>query len=989
MNSEVILKKIINSNNLNSFHIYICYNNINLQEYGYENNQKIKELILKRRNFKGISSDLNIYLENVNFDPLIYAIEKNCSIDFIKFIISKYNNLNYDIADGKNPLFLSIKNNCFSIADLLLQKNADIHYINSKKKNIVQYLLDNDKLTKKQLIFLLNRGFDFNSLIYSKPRFNQIINKTTFEYLMRNAKENFKSMFNVFFENTVFNNDFILNLININKQYICLSNKTLKQLIYNEKNKVVINKGLYEAVIACNDTEILNALFLYDTNFDSTLKQKLIVNEESGYKLLSNAIPIANYEILELLNKKGFSVNENNDNGITPLIQAIYFNKNEIIPFLIKNGADVNKKSKNDEFPIVSAVKKRSIEVLNILFQNGADPNQKDSKGNTALMYASQFGVISAVEILIDNDADINAQNGHGLTALITALVSNRTPVIDCLLNNPQIKLNMKCKKGMNAIMYAAKQSNFDNLKLLIDKLSTSNGNTTTDIDLNEADNEGLNAVMHACFCGGRQKYIYISNSYIAKSLKSYYNIVEILLSKGLDLHKKSNNGQNALMIASEFGCLSIIKMLIEHGININDTDNNGQNALMYACRSHLLTLNEKLRSERESLRQEYPNSEELISLMKNLFDIEDINYEYSYREGKYGYIHLVKYLVKQGINIFIKDNKGNNALMEAASHGFINIIEYLIEKGISLEDRNKEGYTALMYATKNGYLDIVKCLIKNGANINDLDSNGNNLLMLASSEGFIEIVEYLKEAGLSIHSKNKDGKNALMLAVIGNHMNIIQYLHRQGINLNERDNHGCNALMLAAYYDKLTIVQYLCELNMDTNSIDNNGWTPLMYASFFNGNKKYPFTTQNVSLLSTSIRSNFDIIKCLVSHNAEINNKNREGVTALMLASRYGSLQVVQYLIQMGAIINIVDNKGNDVIKYAEESLFFENYLNLMKSNIKKPVLNSYYTPIIEATCIPKTPNDIFFCYNINNFKSTNYELLKNYLKTQKKLNL
>ncbi|KAL6617339.1 ankyrin repeat-containing domain protein [Neocallimastix sp. 'constans'] len=848
--------------------------------------------------------------------------------------------------------------------------------------NIIQYLMDNDKLSKKHLNFLLNRKFNINSLIYSNPEFNIILNKTTLEYIIENVNENAKGIFSIILKYTIFTNDFILNLITIKKHHKYISDKMLNNLIYNEKKKLVINKGLYEAVITCNDSELLNTLFLYDTNFDSAVKQKSIVNEVSGYRLLSNAVPLANYEILQLLNKKGFSINEYNDNGITPLIQAIYFNKINFIPFLIKNGADVNKKSKKDEFPIVSAIKKRNIKILNLLLKNGANPNQKDSKGNTALMYASQFGIIAAAKILIDNNADINAQNEQGLTALIISLISNRTALIKYLLSNNKIDLNLKCKKGLNALMYAAKQSHFDNLKLLIDKLS----NSKIDINLKEVDNEGLNALIHSCYCGSYQKNVYISNSYIAKLLNSYYNIVEILLNKGFNVHKKSIKGQNALMIASEFGCLSIVKLLIEHGIDINGKDNNGQNALLYACRSDLLTLNEKLRPERENLRQEYPNNELLTSLIKNIFDIEDFNYEYSYGEGKYGYIHLVKYLINQGINIYAKDDKGNNALMEASSHGFINIIEYLLEKGIPVEERNNEGYTALMYATKNGYLNIVKCLIKNGASINDLDTNGNNLLMLASSEGFMEIVEYLKEMGLSIHSKNKDGNNALMLAIMGNHINIIQYLHHQGINLYEKDNHGCNALMLAANCDKLDIVQYLCDMNMNVNKVDNNGWTPLMYATFFNGNKKYPFTSQKVPNLSTSIQSNFVIIQCLVDHGAEINYKNHEGVTALMLASQYGSLRVVKYLIQMGANLDIVDNEGNDVIKYAERSIFFENYLNLIKSKIERPSLNSYYTSITEATCIPKSPSDIFYYYNISHFKSSNYELLENYLKSIKK---
>jgi hypothetical protein len=68
------------------------------------------------------------------------------------------------------------------------------------------------------------------------------------------------------------------------------------------------------------------------------------------------------------------------------------------------------------------------------------------------------------------------------------------------------------------------------------------------------------------------------------------------------------------------------------------------------------------------------------------------------------------------------------------------------------------------------------------------------------------------------------------------------------------------------------------------------------------------------------------------------------------------------------------------------KDPYFFENYLNLIKSKIERPSLNSYYTSITEATCIPKSPSDIFYYYNISHFKSSNYELLENYLKSIKK---
>jgi len=982
MLSEEVLKKIICKNDVNEFHLYIINHNINLNEYGYENNETIKRKIIEKRKNNTSYEFQNIYLKNVNFDPLIFSLENDSSYTLIKFIINKYNNLNYDILNGKNPFFIALQNKNYRIADLLLDKGANIHYINCKGENVIQYLLNNKLISQGQLKYLLDRNININCQIYTHTSNNKYMKKRSLmEYLINNSNENAKSFLKIIFENLFYSNEFIIKLITILKHQKSLSKESLNFIINNEKKKFIITKEIYKSIIALGDPVILNNLFLYDTNFELESKRKNITDENTGYKLLSNSISMSNLEIIKLLNKKGFSVNEIGDNGMTPLIQAIYFNKMDYIQFLLNQGADVNKKSIKDEFPILCAVKKRSVDILEKLYEYKVDVNQQDSKGNTTLMYACQFGYLNVVESLINHDANINAQNKEGITALMIALRSNRKSIIEYLLDQKHINVNIKCKRGFNAVMYAAKDCSSENFELFLNKSSIKKMN----INLNETDNEGYNALIHACFYGGRQIYVYNSLPYLCRRIFTYNNIIQDLLHKCINFKQHSINNETALSIAASYGSLKIVELLIDKGMDIHAVNRDKRSVLMLACRNHLLTLYKKLENERSNV-----NTDSLKKLNKILFNIDDELYQYHYqynnREGKYGYIHLIKFLVEKGVNIHDIDSKGNNALMIAANHGFLNIVEYLVDNKISINEKNNDGHTALMMASINGYVDVAEYLIEHGADKTITDNNGNNAFLLAAQEGNLEIIRYLESVGMNIHEKNNDNKNALLIAIEHNHQAIAQYLNEHGVDPNDVDKNGWNALITASYYSRLPMVQYFYDAGVDVNKVDNDGWTALMHCVFVYGDKKYPFRSY-LDDISRLMNDSYETIKYLINHSAKINIKEHNGKTALALASQFGPLRNVKYLIDMGADISITDNKGNSILSFAHNSVFFDNYLKLMKENTGKHLLNSKYTSIIEATCAPESIENFYACQHTENFKSSNYILLLDYLNKVKKV--
>ena len=60
-------------------------------------------------------------------------------------------------------------------------------------------------------------------------------------------------------------------------------------------------------------------------------------------------------------------------------------------------------------------------------------------------------------------------------------------------------------------------------------------------------------------------------------------------------------------------------------------------------------------------------------------------------------------------------------------------------------------------------------------------------------------------------------------------------------------------------------------------------------------------------------------MVKLLIAHGADVNQKNVRGATALMAAAGGGPLSVVEYLIEHGADVKARDKDGHTALMYAE----------------------------------------------------------------------
>ena len=157
----------------------------------------------------------------------------------------------------------------------------------------------------------------------------------------------------------------------------------------------------------------------------------------------------------------------------------------EVAEFLIAKGADVNAKDKNLITPLHRAALGSGSKVAKILIDKGADVNARDSRGRTPLHDAAGYGNDKMVELLIERGAQVDVKDKRGTTALYCAASGTKDSkeTVELLLAagaDINIKRTAEPEDGFGLLHTAVKNSNPRVVELLISKSLDINSETTT-----------------------------------------------------------------------------------------------------------------------------------------------------------------------------------------------------------------------------------------------------------------------------------------------------------------------------------------------------------------------------------------------------------------------------------------------------------------------------------------------------------------------------
>ena len=186
-----------------------------------------------------------------------------------------------------------------------------------------------------------------------------------------------------------------------------------------------------------------------------------------------------------------------------------------------------------------------------------------------------------------------------------------------------------------------------------------------------------------------------------------------------------------------------------------------------------------------------------------------------------------IRFIILQNEQFDLKKLDNNNdLLLISCEYGYLEIIKLLLKNGANVNEKDKynTGLTLLMKASIYGHLEIVKLLIQNYANINEKNVDGWSSLMVVSMYGKLKIANFLLQNCADINQRDNNGLTSLMYASIHKNFEIVKLLVENGANINIKDNNGYTALLHACLFDNIETVKLLIENGSDINEKDNNG---------------------------------------------------------------------------------------------------------------------------------------------------------------------
>jgi ankyrin repeat protein len=361
----------------------------------------------------------------------------------------------------------------------------------------------------------------------------------------------------------------------------------------------------------------------------------------------------------------------------------------------------------------------------------------------------------------------------------------------------------------------------------------------------------------------------------------------EALLSAGANARAANRYGVTPLSLASTNGSAPMIERLLAAGADVNAVRPGGETALMTAARA--------------------------------------------------GNAAAVRVLLARGADLRARESaRGQTALMWAAAENNTAVVKLLAEAGADVRERSRAGaFSPLLFAVRGGHVATSLALLDAGAPINDALPDGTSALVLAVMNAHYELAAALLDRGADANAAAQGWTALHQIAWSRRHnagfnlpgpvqtgaldsLDLVRTLVARGANVNARmtkepkdgnrnmlNRIGATPFLMAAKSDDVALMRALLDAGADASLKTNLGTTALMAAAGVGiwAPGENPGTHEE-ALAAVKL--------ALEAGGGDVNDIDQEGETALHGAVyRGGAIPVIQFLLDRGAALDVVNKRG------------------------------------------------------------------------------
>ncbi|CAG2243413.1 unnamed protein product [Mytilus edulis] len=561
---------------------------------------------------------------------------------------------------------------------------------------------------------------------------------------------------------------------------------------------------------------------------------------------------------------------------------AVVNDRDNIVKLLIEKDCDSNISFSNfsDETKtsvLFNSICKGKTKIVKLLLEHNIDPNLCIKNNESPLLRATYLGFIEIIKILLEHNSNPNICNTENISPLYIASWNGHTGI-------------------------ASKFGNSDVVRLLIDH----------NCDPNICSNDNESALF-------------------AASSKGHTEVVKLLLDYNCDPNICNKDNKSSLFVACDLSwkdTTEIVELLLDHNCDPNTLNKDDESPLFVACSSYL------------------DNTKIIKLLLDHKADPKLCNKDNKsplFMASRSNRANIVKLLLDHNCDPNICSNDNESALFAASSMGHTAVVKLLLDHNCDPNIFNKDNKSSLFKASLSGCSEVVRLLLDHNSDPNICSNDNESALFAAASKGHTEVVKLLLDYNCNPNICNKDNKSPLFVACdlsLKDTTEIVELLldHNCDPNTRNKDNESpliiiknyncdpniCNKgnespLFVASDKGYSEIVKLLLNHHCDPNQYTSSHETPLFVASKSQGYKSSMRNDYLIRRNNSTASANFmisqsytEIVKLLLSHNADPNVCNENNESPLFAASSNGNIDIVKLLLDH-IVYPFICNKDNE----------------------------------------------------------------------------